>query len=67
MDGWLSYVLIPPLVLKSDKPKQDRTLLAQAMDGSNNNTMRGGRKLFKGKVIGGEEIESNFYAFLSEV
>ena len=55
------------MVLKSDKPKQDRTLLAQAMDGSNNNIMRGGRKLFKGKVIGGEENESDFYAFLSEV
>ena len=41
-------------MLKSDESKQ-RTQLAQAMDGNNNNIMGSERKLLKGKVIGGRE------------
>ena len=61
----IGLVLRTPLVLKSDKSKQ-RTLPAQAMDGSNKNITRSGRKLLKGKVIGGIERQSNIRVFLSE-
>ena len=49
----IGLVLRTPMVLISDESAKDTA--STIMDGSNNNIMGAGRKLLKGKVIGGRE------------